>query len=123
MVFGSLLFIADKMGDLSLQEPELWEITGSDTDCLAPMSVLVGLACEAQLKHESIRSGESELGPSRDHVNHHMVCCPDIADLIYKPSSESDSNGGQEVFMVGQGERPTNQIEEEIDRAAEAEVT
>jgi hypothetical protein len=27
LVFGSLLFIADKMGDLSLHEPKPWEIT------------------------------------------------------------------------------------------------
>jgi hypothetical protein len=32
LVFGSLLFIADKMGDLSLQDSEPREITGSDAD-------------------------------------------------------------------------------------------
>jgi hypothetical protein len=39
LVFGSLLFIANKMGDLSLQEPGSWEIAGSDTDYVPPTLV------------------------------------------------------------------------------------
>jgi hypothetical protein len=39
LVFRSLLFVADKMGDMSLQEPESWEIAGSDTDCVPPTPV------------------------------------------------------------------------------------
>jgi hypothetical protein len=49
LVFGYLLFITDKMGDLSLQEPELREITRSDTDHFPPIPVRVGLA----LRHSS----------------------------------------------------------------------
>jgi hypothetical protein len=59
LVFESLLFIANKMGDLHLQEPESQEITGSDTDRFPPTLVQVSLACEAWLRHESSRSGES----------------------------------------------------------------
>jgi hypothetical protein len=104
MVFGSLLFIADKMRDLSLSEPKSREITGWDTGRFPPTLVRVGLACEAWLGHESSKSGESKSDPLGDNVDHHKICCLDTTDPIYKPSSESDSEGGQEVFMVGQGE-------------------
>jgi hypothetical protein len=39
LLFGSLLFIADKMGNLNLQEPKPQETTGSDTDHLIPTPV------------------------------------------------------------------------------------
>jgi hypothetical protein len=56
-VFGSLLFIADKMGYLNLQEPESWEIVGLGTDIFPLASAEVDLACEARLGHGSSRSG------------------------------------------------------------------
>jgi hypothetical protein len=34
--FGSLLFVADKFGDLSLQEPESCEVAGLATSLLPP---------------------------------------------------------------------------------------
>jgi hypothetical protein len=37
LVFRSLLFITDKFGDLSLQEPELQEVIGSGTDRVPPI--------------------------------------------------------------------------------------
>jgi hypothetical protein len=40
LVFGSLLFIADKMGDLSLQEPKSREIAGSGTDRIPPLELV-----------------------------------------------------------------------------------
>jgi hypothetical protein len=46
-VLGSLLFIADKFGDLDLQEPESREVVGSDTDRLPPAPVRVDLVNEA----------------------------------------------------------------------------
>jgi hypothetical protein len=58
------------------------------------------------------------LDPSGDYIDHHEIYCPEVADPIYKPSSEFDSDGGREIFIVGQGDPPTNQIEEEIYRAA-----
>jgi hypothetical protein len=39
LVLRSLLFITDKMGDLSLQEPEPREIARSDTDSFPPMPI------------------------------------------------------------------------------------
>jgi hypothetical protein len=36
--------------------------------------------------------------------------------------SESDSKGDREIFMVGQGDAPVDQIEEEMARAAEVEI-
>jgi hypothetical protein len=46
LVFRFLLFIIDKMGDLSLQEPESREIIRSDTNRFPPMPVQVDLAYE-----------------------------------------------------------------------------
>jgi hypothetical protein len=46
LVFRSLHFVADKMGDLSLQEPEQQEIAGPDVDRFPPTPVQIGIACE-----------------------------------------------------------------------------
>jgi hypothetical protein len=86
LVFGSLLFIVDKMGDLSLQKTKSREEVGSNTDRFPPMPVRVNLACEARLGHGSSNTGESELDPSGDRVDHHEVSCPEVAYLIYKLS-------------------------------------
>jgi hypothetical protein len=48
---GSLLFNANKFGDLSLQGLETWEVIGLGTDCLPPAPVQVRLINEAQLRH------------------------------------------------------------------------
>jgi hypothetical protein len=60
--------------------------------------------------------GESELDLTRDSTGQCRVCCPIMIDSIYNSTtlSESDSDGDHEIFMVGQGEPPTNQTEEEI---------
>jgi hypothetical protein len=92
LVFESLLFIVDKMGDLSLQEPEPREVVGSDVDRFPPMPVRVSLACEAQLEHGHSDVVESESGPSGDYVDHHENSCPKAAYPIYKSSSGSDSD-------------------------------
>jgi hypothetical protein len=52
-VLGSLLFIANKFGDLSLQEPESREVTRPGTDHLPLAPVRVSLRNEAQLGHGS----------------------------------------------------------------------
>jgi hypothetical protein len=56
------------------------------------------------------------LDPSGENVDHHEIYCPDVANLIYKPSSESDFDSGREVFMVGQRDphAAANQSTEEI---------
>jgi hypothetical protein len=82
------------MGHLCLQEPELQEITRSDTTRFPPMSVQVSLTCKARLEHGSSRSGEFESDPSGDRVDHHETCCPNTVDPTYKPSLESNSKGG-----------------------------
>jgi hypothetical protein len=99
--FWILTFIGDKMGNLSWQEPESWKIAWSGTNRVHPIPARDGLACEAQLVHGSSISGQLDLDPSGDIIDHHEICCSAAIDPIYKPSPESDSNGGREVFMVG----------------------
>jgi hypothetical protein len=89
-------------------------MVGLGTNHLPPTLVRVGLVSEAQHGHESSRSGESELDPSGDNAGHCNICCLIDADPIYKSLSESDSDSGQEIFMVGQGEPSANQTKEEI---------
>jgi hypothetical protein len=94
LVFRSLLFITDKMGDLSLQEPMSLEITELGTNRVHPIPTRDGLTCEAQLGHRSFLSGESEPDPLGDNADHHMICCPATTNPIYKPSLEFDSDSG-----------------------------
>jgi hypothetical protein len=101
LVFGSLLFITAKFGDLSLQEPESREVVGSGTDRISPTPAQVGLISEARLGHGLSVSREAELDPSGDKANNRGFSYPATADLIYQSSSESDSNSGREVYMVG----------------------
>jgi hypothetical protein len=54
-VLGSLLFIADKFGDLNLQEPESCEVIRSGTDHLPPTLVSVDLVNEARPGHRFIK--------------------------------------------------------------------
>jgi hypothetical protein len=75
LIFRSLLFIADKMGDMSLQEPKSREVAGSDTGRFPPTLVRVGLACEARLRYRSSRSVKSESDSSGDNIDHHKICC------------------------------------------------
>jgi hypothetical protein len=122
LVFRSILFIAKKMGDLRLQEPEQHEFTMPGADRFPPTPVRVGLACEARPEHESNGLGESKSDLSGGSTGHCEICCPITADSIYRSLLESDSDGDQEIFMVGQGEPPIDQTEEEIAQATEAEV-
>jgi hypothetical protein len=65
-------------------------------------------------QHGSSKSGESESDCSGDNIDHHEICCPDAVHPIYKPSPESDPDGGREVFMVVQCEPTASQTTEEI---------
>jgi hypothetical protein len=94
-IFGFLLFIADKMGDLSLQEPEPQKIIGSGNDWFPPTPIQVSLACKARPGHGSNKLRESESDLSGDSASHHEICCTITADLIYKPLSESDYDGNR----------------------------
>jgi hypothetical protein len=103
-VLGSLLFIADKFGDLNLQEPESHEVIGSSTDCLPPATVWVGLINEAQCKHGFVKLGKMDPDPSGDKVDHTLAVSVAIIEPIYQSPPESDSEGDREVYMVGQGD-------------------
>jgi hypothetical protein len=48
---GSLEFLTDKFGNLSLQEPELSKVARSGNGRLPPASVQVSLVNEAQIRH------------------------------------------------------------------------
>jgi hypothetical protein len=105
LIFGSLLFITDKFGDLSLQEPE-----PHPTKRIPLIPVRVSLVTEPQLRHGFNTSGEMEM-PSGDKADHNQS------------PSKSDSDGGREVYMVGQGEPPIEKTIEEIARESEEVIT
>jgi hypothetical protein len=66
-VHVSLLFVADKFGDLSLPEPE----SPSQAPTTSPPALVrVGLINEAELKHISNALGKTDTDPSRDKVGH-----------------------------------------------------
>jgi hypothetical protein len=50
LFLGSLEYLTDKFGNLSLQEPESSKVIRSVTGCLPPAPARVGLINEAQLK-------------------------------------------------------------------------
>jgi hypothetical protein len=62
LVLGSLLFIADKFGDLSLQKPKSLEVTRLGTGRVPPASVQVGFVNKAQLEHRCSMLGETPQG-------------------------------------------------------------
>jgi hypothetical protein len=113
-VLRSLLFVTDKFRDLSLQEPELPEVAGSGNGRLSPALVRVDLINEAQLRHESDVLGEVDLDSLGDNIDHNQVGSPTTTDPIYQLPLEFDFGCGREVYMVGQGEKPTEKIAKEI---------
>jgi hypothetical protein len=76
----------------------------------------VSLIFEAQLRHGSIKLGETGLGLSEDSADHHEICCLMTADPIYNisPLSESNSEGDTKIFMVAQRDALVKLTEEEI---------
>jgi hypothetical protein len=98
---GSLEFLTDQFGNLSLQEPELSKVARSSTDCLPPTLVRVGLINEAQLRLGSL--GEMDTDPVEDRADHTLAALAAATDLIYSPSSGSDSEYSREVYMMEQG--------------------
>jgi hypothetical protein len=57
-----------------------------------------------------------------DKADQNGITGPITTDPIYKAHLELDSDGGREVYMVGQGEPPTDQTTEEITREAKEEM-
>jgi hypothetical protein len=94
MVFGSLLSVTDKMGDLSLQEPKPWAITRSGADQFQLTPIQVGLAWDARPGHKFGNLGESKSDLSRDSANHREIYCLATIDPTDNPVLKSDSNGG-----------------------------
>jgi hypothetical protein len=97
-VLGSLLFITDKFGDLSLQELESSEVTRSGISHLRPTLVWVSLVNEAQLRHGSIKPGNAGSNLSGDKADHNPAGLPATIDPSYRSPPESNSEGGREVY-------------------------
>jgi hypothetical protein len=121
-ILGSLLFIADKFRDLSQQESKSSKLIGSGTSHLPPTLAWVSLVNEAQLKNGSSVLGEADSDPWGDKANHNQVGFPTTTDPIYQSPAKSNSEGGKEVYMVGQGEQPNEKTTEEIAREAMEEI-
>jgi hypothetical protein len=98
---GSLEFLTDKFGNLSLQEPELSRVAGSGTGCLPPAPVRVGLVNEARLGLGSLGGTDTDLVD--DRADHTLATQAAATDPIYSLSSGSDSEYDREVYMVEQG--------------------
>jgi hypothetical protein len=67
---GSLEFLTNKFGNLSLQELELSKVARSGTDILPPAPVRVGLINKAQLRYGLGSLGETDAHPVVDKANH-----------------------------------------------------
>jgi hypothetical protein len=62
------------------------------------------------------------LDPAEDKADHTLAILAAITDPIYQSSPESDSEGGGEVYMVGNREEPLEKAVEEIKQKAEEEI-
>jgi hypothetical protein len=122
-VLGSRLFIADKFGDLNLQEPKSCEVVRSGTVHLPPAPTQVSPINEAQLGHESIQVGKMDSNPSGDKADHTLAISVAITDPIYQSPLESDFKGDKEVLMVGDKEQHPEKTTGEIAWEAEEEIT
>jgi hypothetical protein len=119
---GSLQFLTDKFGNLSLQELKLGKVAGSGTGGLPPAPVSVGLVNEAQHEHELGSLGEMDTDPVEDKANHTQAAQTTAIDPICPPSSESNSVYDGVGYMVEQGGEPLEKRAEEIQREAEVEI-
>jgi hypothetical protein len=120
---GSLEFLTDKFGNLSLQEPDLSKVTGSGIGRLPLALIQVSLINEAQLEHKLGSLGETDMDPTEDKADHTQAVLTATIDPIYLPSSESDSEDGREVYMVEQVGELSKKTTKEIQWEAEEEIT
>jgi hypothetical protein len=102
--------------------PESCKVIGSGIGRLSPAPVRVSLINEAQLRHGLSKLGKTDLDPMEDEANCILAVSAATTDLIYQSSLESDSEGGREVYMVGNGEELPEKIVEEIQREADEEI-
>jgi hypothetical protein len=114
LFLGSIQFITDKFGDLTLQEPESRKINRSGTGCLPPAPVRVDLINEAQLRHGLSELGKPDSDPTGDKVDHTRAAPTATIDSICQSPPRSDSKGDREVYMVGNREELPNKSIEEI---------
>jgi hypothetical protein len=123
-VFRSLHFIANQLGELSMQELKPQEILGPDVDKISPTRVRDDRVLMACPRHKSKTVGECESGFSRDNVDHFRSLILEELDSIYifMLSLESDSKNNHKVFMLGQGDAPIDQTEQEIVKVLVAEI-
>jgi hypothetical protein len=117
---GSLEFLNKKFGNLSPQEPELSEVTGSGTSHLPPPPIRVGLVIEAQLGHGSL--GEADTISVEVSVDHTLAVQAAAIDPIYTPSSGSDSKYRREVYIVEWGGELPEKTIEELQQEAKEEI-
>jgi hypothetical protein len=80
---GSLLFITNKFGDLSLQEPDAREAIKSGTGCLPLAPVQVGLVNKAPLGHGLSELGKMNSDPAGDKADHTLAILAVTTDPIY----------------------------------------
>jgi hypothetical protein len=78
----------------------LSKVVGSSTDRLPLALVRVGIINEAQLKHGLGSLRETDTDPAEERADHTLAAQLAATDLIYSPSSESNSEYGREVYMV-----------------------
>jgi hypothetical protein len=88
---GSLQFVVDKFGDMTLQEPESRGIIGSGTGRLPPAPVQVGLVNEAHLGHGLGELGKTGSDPRGDKADHTLAVSVATTNPIYQSSPEFDS--------------------------------
>jgi hypothetical protein len=60
--------------------------------------------------------------PARDKADHILAVSAATTDPIYQSSSVLDSEGGKEVYMVGDGEKLPEKTTEEIQEEVEEEI-
>jgi hypothetical protein len=63
-----------------------------------------------------------DLDPIGDKADHIHVVSAATTDPMYQSSPESDSEGGREVYMVGNGEQPSKKTTEEVQQEAKEEI-
>jgi hypothetical protein len=119
---GSLQFVTDKFGDLTLHEPESCRIIRSGIDRLPPALVRVGLISEAQLRHGHRELGKTGSDPKGDKADHTLAAPVTQIDLISLSSPESNSKGGREVYMVGNREEFPDKMVKEIQWETDIEL-
>jgi hypothetical protein len=66
--------------------------------------------------------GEIETNSVGDKAKHALAILAAAIDPIYPPSSDSNSEYDDEVYMVGQGDQLPEKTAEEIQREAEEEI-